>query len=103
MSFASSAGLGIWRLTTGGPFEECVAGELDVLARESGGALRVAGDDGVEDALVLVGHVGRAEELLGMHLSDAQLDLAQQEVVHAREALVVCWRTGLAVLGAGYS
>ena len=65
--------------------EQAVARSGDVVAGEGGGARGVAGGDGVEDALVLRGDLGRGEQVMGLHLADAELDLAHEQRVHARQ------------------
>src|SRR4051812_25171791 len=94
MSLASSTGLGTLRLTMVVPsvvLEQAIARTGDVLPRQSCRCCAVACGNGVEDALVLAAHLGGRQQVGGLHLPNAQLDLAHEQRVHAREA-----RTGLA-------
>ncbi len=79
--------------------EQPRAGALDVLAGEAGSAHGVAGCDGVEDALVLACDIPRGDQLMGLHLPDAEFDLAHEEGMHPGQAGARLARDQLAVEG----
>lgn len=65
--------------------EQRVARSGDVFAGEPLGSVGVAGDDRVEDVLMLRRDIRRVEQVVGVHLADAQLDLSHEQGVHARQ------------------
>jgi hypothetical protein len=68
--------------------QQAVATDRDVLARELACANGIAGEDSVEDALVLLVDIINAEQMRGLHLTDAEFDFAHDERVHAGQPRV---------------
>jgi len=65
--------------------QKSVPGVQDVFAGKSPGEGEVTGGHRVEDALVLLGDIRRPDELVRLHLADAEFDLTHQQAVHLGE------------------
>ena len=79
---------GFWQLRMS---EESVASTVDVRASIGGGGGDIAGDDRIEDALVLLGDLGCGEQAARLHLRDAEFNLTHELLVQSGKA-----RAGLA-------
>ena len=64
------------------PAQQAIPRGEDVFASQAPGKCHVPCSDGVENSLVLFDHIARLHELVRLHLSDTEFDLAHQQAVH---------------------